>query len=138
MDLSIKLPHFSWTTTPISSGWMYDILSNLGLPTSIPKLNVSWYKNGGVFDKTSIIGVGEYAGAKSNPEIVAPQSMIYDANIQAIKDSKSNNNSINYGGDSIRKKVEVEIDLKSGGVKLGKQIVDLFLDANDFYDLGLV
>ena len=137
MNISFKLPHFSWTTTP-ATGWVADVLSALSLPTSVPKLNISWYKNGGVFSGDSIIGVGEYAGAKSNPEIVAPQSMIYDASIEAIRDSKQNINSINNGSNSITKKVEVELNLKSGGVKLGKQIVDLVLDANDFYDLGLI
>lgn len=137
MNLSFKLPHFTWTSTP-ATGWISNVLSALNLPTSLPKLNVSWYKNGGVFDSDSIIGVGEYAGAKSNPEIVAPQSMIYDASIEAIRDSKQNINSINNGSNSITKKVEVELNLKSGGVKLGKQIVDLVLDANDFYDLGLI
>lgn len=138
MNLSFKLPHFSWTTTP-ATGWIADILGTLNLPTSLPKLNVSWYKNGGVFSGDSIIGVGEYAGARSNPEIVAPKSMIYDANIEAIKDSRQNQGSyIGNGSDTIKKKVEIEMDLKSGGVKLGKQIIDIVLDANDFYDLGLI
>lgn len=43
---SIKMPHFTWTTTP-ASGWMADVLSAIGLPTSLPKLNVSWYASGG-------------------------------------------------------------------------------------------
>lgn len=102
------------------------------------KPSLKWYANGGVFGNKSIIGVGEYAGARSNPEIVAPQSMIYDASIEAIRDSKQSGVSSNNGSDSITKKIEVELNLKSGGVKLGKQIVDLVLDANDFYDLGLV
>lgn len=64
--------------------------------------------------------------------------MIYDANIEAINDSKQGGTIGNDGADSITKKIEVELNLKSGGVKLGKQIVDLILDTNDFYDLGLV
>lgn len=138
MKLSFKLPHFTWTSTP-ASGWISKVLSALNLPTSLPKLNVSWYKNGGVFGSDSIIGVGEYAGAKSNPEIVAPKSMIYDANIQAINDSnRKQNNYTNSNSSVIRKKVELEIDITSGGVRLGKKILDLVLDANDFYDLGLI
>lgn len=137
MNISFKMPHFTWTTTP-ATGWVSDILSALSLPTSLPKLNVDWYEGGGVFGSKSIIGVGEYAGARSNPEIVAPQSMIYDANIEAIKDSKANGVVANNGSDSIMKKIEVELNLKSGGVRLGKQIVDLVLDANDFYELGLI
>ena len=137
MNIRIKLPHFTWTSTP-ATGWIANILSALNLPTSLPKLNISWYAKGGVFGNKSIIGVGEYAGAKSNPEIVAPKSMIYDTVIQANKESNIQNNSQKSSSDTITKKVEVEIDLKSGGVKLGKQIVDLVLDANDFYDLGLI
>lgn len=64
--------------------------------------------------------------------------MIYDASIEAIRDSKQSGTINSNGSDSITKKIEVELNLKSGGVKLGKQIVDLVLDANDFYDLGLV
>ena len=64
--------------------------------------------------------------------------MIYDASIEAIRDSKQSGKINSNGSDSITKKIEVELNLKSGGVKLGKQIVDLVLDANDFYDLGLV
>ena len=104
---------------------------------NIPRVN--WYANGGVFGTTSIIGVGEYAGAKSNPEIVTPKNMMYDTIIQANKDSQQENNyQRNNSSDTINKKIEVELNLKSGGVKLGKQIVDLVLDANDFYDLGLI
>lgn len=137
MNLSFKLPHFSWTSTP-ATGWITNVLSALNLPTSLPKLNVSWYEKGGVFGSDSVIGVGEYIGAKSNPEIVAPQSMIYDANIKAIQDSKINNRDIMSGSETITKKIQLELDLKSGGVKLGKQIADLILDADDFYELGLL
>ena len=43
----IKLPHFS-----ISGKLSLD-------PPSVPKLSISWYERGGVFNKPSIIGVGE-------------------------------------------------------------------------------
>ena len=36
------------------------------------------------------------------------------------------------------KSIQLEFDLKSGGVRLGKQNVDLILDADDFYELGLL
>ena len=137
MNIKIKMPHFTWTSTP-ATGWIADILSALSLPTSLPKLNVEWYANGGVFENKSIIGVGEYAGARNNPEIVTPQSMMYDTVIKANKDSSIQNSNLRTGSDNIKKKIEVEVDLTSGGVKLGKQIVDLVLDANDFYDLGLI
>lgn len=63
---SIKLPHFSLTYE--YSGWMADALSWLGMP-GLPRINVSWYATGGVFNSPSIIGVGE-----AGPEAVVPLS----------------------------------------------------------------
>lgn len=42
----IKKPHLSWSTQP-ATGWIAKVLSAIGMPTSLPKLNVSWYANGG-------------------------------------------------------------------------------------------
>lgn len=55
---TLKTPHLSWSTTP-ASGWVSNILSALGLPTSLPKLSVSWYARGGIVDGASLIGAGE-------------------------------------------------------------------------------
>ena len=54
----IKKPHLSWTSTP-ATGWIANVLKTLGLPTSLPKLNVQWYAKGGIIDKASLIGAGE-------------------------------------------------------------------------------
>jgi hypothetical protein len=63
-ELDFKMPHFSWTTTP-ANGWMADILGAIGLPLSLPKLNVSWYANGG------FPGVGEmFIAREAGPELV--------------------------------------------------------------------
>lgn len=45
-QINFKMPHFTWTSTP-ADGWIAKVLSALSLPTSLPKLNVSWYANGG-------------------------------------------------------------------------------------------
>ena len=51
----IKLPHFS-------------ITGKFSLkPPSVPKLDIDWYKTGGIFDSPSLIGVGE-----AGPEAVVP------------------------------------------------------------------
>ena len=61
---SIKMPHFSWTSTP-ASGWISDVLDALGLPTSLPKLNVEWYAQGG------FPSVGEmFIAREAGPELV--------------------------------------------------------------------
>lgn len=45
-SIKFKMPYFTWTSTTVT-GWKADVLSALGLPTSLPKLNVSWYADGG-------------------------------------------------------------------------------------------
>ena len=57
----IKMPHFyvSWDF----GGYLGKAANFLGLP-GIPKFNVSWYKEGGIFNQPSVIGVGE-AGAEA-------------------------------------------------------------------------
>ena len=63
-NFKIKLPHFTWTSTP-AKGWIADTLSALNLPVSIPKLNVSWYANGGMPDMGEI-----FVARESGPEMV--------------------------------------------------------------------
>jgi hypothetical protein len=60
----INMPHFYWTTQP-AYGWIGDILSALNLPSSLPKLNISWYAQGGLPD------VGElFMAREAGPELV--------------------------------------------------------------------
>ena len=57
----IKLPHFK-------------ISGKLSLnPPSIPKVSVSWYKQGGIFDSPTIAGIGE-----AGPEAVVPLDKFWD------------------------------------------------------------
>lgn len=97
-----------------------------------PRLN--WYAKGGVFTGASIIGVGEYANARSNPEIATPQSLMYDTMIKANKDTKQNNDE-NNNTKIVEVVKRVEFDILAGGVKLGKKIIDLLDETNDFYGL---
>lgn len=50
--LSLKLPHIALPHFSISGSLSIK-------PPSVPHLSVSWYEQGGVFDKPSLIGVGE-------------------------------------------------------------------------------
>ena len=64
LNIRIKLPHFTWTSQP-ASGWVASILRALSLPTSLPKLNISWYASGG-FPKTGEI----FAANEAGPEMI--------------------------------------------------------------------
>lgn len=63
-EFKIKTPHITWSTQP-ANGWIAKTLDALGLPTSIPKMNVSWYANGG-FPATGEMFIAREAG----PELV--------------------------------------------------------------------
>lgn len=104
---SIKLPHFSWTSQP-ASGWIADVLKALSLPTSLPKLNVSWYAEGG-FPERGQLFVANEAGAElvgniGNKTAVANQQQItegiatatYNAFKQALSENKGNNDNPPY------------------------------------------
>ena len=62
----IKLPHFSWNSNGYqATGVVKTVLEALSLPTSIPKLTVSWYANGGFPD------MGEmFIAREAGPELV--------------------------------------------------------------------
>ena len=51
------------------------------------------YATGGVLTEPTVGLMAEYIGAKTNPEIVTPQSIMYDTVGKAIKDNLPNNNS---------------------------------------------
>lgn len=84
----IKTPHISWTTTP-ASGWIAKTLDALGLPTSIPKMSVNWYAQGGWLKKNNpqLAVVGDN---KQEAEIIAPESKIREQVKQAIQELGGN------------------------------------------------
>ena len=62
----IKLPHFSWTEGGYqATGVVRTVLEALSLPTSIPKLNVSWYADGGFPSMGSL-----FFASEAGPELV--------------------------------------------------------------------
>ena len=61
-EFHIKTPHISWSTQP-AGGWVASILSALGMPTSIPKMNISWYAKGG-FPNAGDLFIANEAGAE--------------------------------------------------------------------------
>ena len=61
-SFKIKKPRITWTTEA-ASGWVASVLSALGMPTSIPKMHVEWYANGGFPDAGQLFVANE-AGAE--------------------------------------------------------------------------
>ena len=66
------------TSTSTSRSFAKQSIDVNYVPNSIPAL-----ANGGVISSPTIAQIGEYAGANSNPEIVAPQSIMRDTVQQA-------------------------------------------------------
>ena len=74
----IKLPHFS-----ISGKFSLN-------PPSIPHISVSWYKQGGIFDSPSLIGIGE-----AGPEAVVPLDKLWEKLDKIAESSTGDNVTIN-------------------------------------------
>ena len=106
---SLKLPHFSWSsiTNTVSSG-IKGILSKLSLPISLPKLNVSWWAEGG-FPNAGELFIANEAGPELIGNIgrrtaVANQNQItegianatYNAFTRALQENGGGNNGDNY------------------------------------------
>lgn len=71
---STRMPEFSfnWNTGKEETAWW----SDKAWAAAAGGGTIRWNAAGGVYDRTSLIGVGEYAGAQSNPEIVTPQDIM--------------------------------------------------------------
>ena len=101
LNIHIKLPHFSWSSTP-ASGWIADVLSALNLPTSLPKLNIQWYAEGGFPDTGELFiareagpelvgNIGNRAAVANNDQIVEGIAQAaYQGVSQAIKENRGN------------------------------------------------
>lgn len=84
---------------------------NLQISTiSLPRL-----AKGGVLTQPTTVLAGEYAGARSNPEIVTPQNIMYDTMRRAIEDTEFHNSN---NGQTINLTVRV------GDKKLGDILLD--------------
>lgn len=89
-SFKIKKPHLSWSTQP-ATGWIAKVLSAIGMPTSLPKLNVSWYANGG-FPAQGEMFIAREAGPElvgriGNKSAVANNDQIADALAVGVRDA---------------------------------------------------
>ena len=116
LNIRIKLPHFSWTSRP-ASGWIANVLKALSLPTSLPKLNVSWYAEGGYPTEGELFFMNEAGpemlGSIGNKTAVANNDQIttaiaqatYQAVSQALNENQDNGQPIiiNVGNETLYK-----------------------------------
>lgn len=112
----LKAPHMTWD----SDGWkatgtLKKVLSTLNLPTTLPKLKVDWYKDGGFPSAADLFfanenGVPEMVGRIGNQTAVANQDQITtsitNALLQALNQYDFGNNQpnrivVNIGGKKI-------------------------------------
>ena len=99
----IKVPHFKWNEDKgwKATGTVKKILEALNLPTKVPKLDISWYKNGGYPTKADLFyanenGIPEMVGRIGNRTAVANNDQITTAITNAIMTAFSN---ANFGTD---------------------------------------
>jgi len=111
-NFKIKMPHFSWTTTP-ASGWIAETLNALNLPASLPKLNVEWYANGGLPTKGELFMAREagpeLVGKMGSHNAVANNDQIIEGIKQGVYEAVMNAMSQQSGG---TQKLEIVADEK--------------------------
>ena len=114
----IKTPHLSWSTQP-APGWIANILRAINLPAEIPKLNVSWYAEGGFPEMGELFFMNEAGpemiGQIGNRTAIANQDQIttaianaaYNAISRALAENRSSDQpaviQVNLGNEQLYK-----------------------------------
>lgn len=120
----IKTPHFEWVEGGTKAkGLIKDALEALNLPTSIPKLKVNWYAEGG-FPKAGELFVAREAGAEmvgkignqtavaNNDQITTSitNALITALNSYGFGDNKPSTTIVNIGGKKVYEGVGDYVD----------------------------
>lgn len=84
--------------------------------SEMSKVSLPRLAKGGVLYEDTIVQAGEYAGARSNPEIVTPQNILYETTVKAFADTIGNTNKSN--GQPIR------VQLYLGTKALVDEVID--------------
>lgn len=114
----LKTPHISWGTQP-APDWIGKILRAINLPDQIPKMNVSWYAEGGFPEMGELFFMNEAGpemiGQIGNRTAVANQDQIttaianatYNAISRALAENRSNDQpaviQVNLGNEQLYK-----------------------------------
>jgi len=135
-SFKIKMPHITWSSTS-ATGWIATTLEALGLPSSIPKMKVEWYANGGFPDMGQMF-IAREAGPElvgsingrtavaNNDQIVAAVSQgVYSAVMAAMGNNSNNSgeHNINIYLDGKRVTASVEKhQAERGRTLMGNQL----------------
>ena len=117
----IPSPHFSWSYTQ-AEGLIAQALQFVGLPATIPHLNISWYARGGFPDAGQLFFANEngaeMVGSMDGRTAVANNEQIVEGIRQGVYDAVMAANS-NGGGDT-----RFQLFLDSREIKYGLQKLD--------------
>ena len=117
-EFHIPRPHFDWTYTE-ASGLIAEALKFVGLPATIPHLNISWYAQGGFPTEGQLFFANEagpeLVGTMGGRSAVANQQEIVEGIRQGVYEAVVAGNN-NGGGD-----VQVRVYLDSREIKAGQQ-----------------
>lgn len=114
LKFNIKLPHFKIKYKKVSGA-----LSKFIQP-GIPHFSVDWYKNGGIFNKATIAGIGE-AGS----EAVVPLNKLWEK-FDEMADNIVSGVAFATGNKDISQPIIVENYLFKSGPEMDKTIVEVY------------
>lgn len=106
----------------------------LSLPqVTAPK--IPYLADGGVIKQPTLAMVGEYSGASSNPEIVAPQSLIAETVSSVMGDMMAKNQmSLTEIASILRQILNAVVTVSSGGIRIiigGREVFQVVVDENN-------
>lgn len=85
----------------------------INLRINVSEISLPRLATGNVAYQETLAVFGEYSGASSNPEITAPQSIMYDTMMKALSDSNSNDS-----------EQPIYLTVNVGNTKLGQILLD--------------
>ena len=117
-EFHIPSPHFNWTYEE-AGGKIAEALKFVGLPATIPHLNIAWYAQGGFPEEGQLFIANEagpeMVGSMGGRTAVANNDQIVEGIRQGVYEAVSAANN-NGGGD-----VQVRVYLDSREIKAGQQ-----------------
>lgn len=79
----------NWIIRKINNSGIVDALRKVGINISLNEIYIPRLAKGGIIDKPTVAMMGEYPGAKSNPEIVTPETKlteVFNTSLDGVTD----------------------------------------------------